>query len=314
MSNIYDKIIKVLDAVALVNGKKENITWLTSETGKHYAVNENGERVVGDQRATGGTKKIINRERSKEKVLKTIQKAGQQYKDDEGNIINTHGEKLYGKDKIVKQSEKDVYNKMKPSLKVVYDKSIENEEENTKQLDSLAKKFNLKLVGENSSLKMPSSLMRKLNKDYEESDGTKSKEQILKNLFDVNRYTMVAGPEHIVERANEVLKYFVDNGYKINKAKNGWLVPDEKNYYNGFNCQIISPNGSKFELQFHTLNSFETKEFRTHKYYEIERDDKNYSEDERKEATRIAYNIVKEAKDHGGLKTPKNVENFANFS
>ena len=51
MANIIKEIIQTFDAIALVNGKKENITWLTSKTGKHYAVNENGERVVGDPRA-----------------------------------------------------------------------------------------------------------------------------------------------------------------------------------------------------------------------------------------------------------------------
>lgn len=307
MANIIKEIIQTFDAIALVNGKKENITWLTSKTGKHYAVNENGERVIGDPRATGGDKKIVNKNRSKEKINKTIKKEGQSYKDDDNKTING---KFYGKNKIVKKSELEAYNNMPKGLKNIYDKYVNGEEQNTKQLDKVAKDFGMKLVGENSSLKQPKSFLRKVESDYEEYDKRFAKEEIAEKLFDINRYTMTASPDSIVDKANNVLKKLKEKGYKINKAKNGWLVPDEKNYYNGFNCQLVDNNGNKFELQFHTLNSFSMKEFGTHKYYEIERDKKSTSQ-QKEEANKIATEMVLNAKKQGKLRTPKDVENFA---
>jgi len=307
--NIYKELAKVFDAVASVNGKKENITWLTSKTGKHYAVNENGERVIGDPRATGGSKNI-NKARSQEKVHRTFRAEGPAYKDDEGRNINPK-EKLYGKNKIVKKSEQEIYKNMEPALKKVYEKAVNDEENNTKYFENVAKQYNMKMLGENAALKQPGSFERKVNSDLAESeDKNVTKEEIAKNIYDLNRYTLASGPNDLVEKSNKVLKDLKSKGYKIVKAKNYWNVPDESNYYNGFNCSLISPEGNKLELQFHTLQSFAMKEFKTHPFYEIERN-KKLTDEERENARKTAYDLVFNAKRQGQLNVPKNYTEFA---
>lgn len=308
MNIYYDlaKAIKTIDAVAMVHSKRENVQWLTSKSGKKYAINENGERVIGDPRATGGAKKIINKERSQEKIYGNIQKSGVPYKNDEGKTIN---KKLYGKDKITKKSELDAYNKMPTNIKKLYDVVLESEEKNTKSLSKIAKKLGMNIVGENMAIKMPKSTMRKIRDDASLSDGKMTEEEAANNLYDMNRYTMTAGPNDLVEKGNKTLKHLKDLGFKIAGIKNYWNTPDESNYYNGFNCKLISPTGNKLELQFHTLGSFQMKEFGTHKFYEIERDESR-TEDERKAANEAAYNLVANAKKSGRLKVPKNFENF----
>lgn len=308
--NIYKEITKVFDAIAMVHGKRENVQWLTSESGKKYAINENGERVLGDPRATGGAKKIINKERSQEKLYGNIQKAGPSYRDDQGNIVSN--KKLYGKNKITKKSDIEAYNKMPSGVKKIYDIAMNSEEKNTKQLSSLAKKFGMNLVGENAALKMPKSTMRKIRDNISLSDSNISEEEEASKLYDINRYTMTSGPNDLVEKSNNVLKHLLKSGYSLDGVKNYWETPDESNYYNGFNCKLTSPSGNKLELQFHTLGSFQMKEFGTHKYYEIERD-MTKSEEERQAANKIAYDLVVSSKRSGRLKVPKNYENFAKF-
>ena len=51
--------------------------------------------------------------------------------------------------------------------------------------------------------------------------------------------------------------------------KNYWL--DKNNPYNGVNTVVKAPNGQKFELQYHTPESFNVKNGEMHKLYEKHR-------------------------------------------
>lgn len=54
-------------------------------------------------------------------------------------------------------------------------------------------------------------------------------------------------------------------GYNTSVLKKSWN--DIENPYKGVNTIVIAPSNQKFELQYHTRESFETKE-RMHKLYE----------------------------------------------
>jgi hypothetical protein len=58
-------------------------------------------------------------------------------------------------------------------------------------------------------------------------------------------------------------------GYNTVKVKNSWL--DKDNPYNGINTIIQAPNGQKFELQYHTPESFGLKNGKLHELYEKQR-------------------------------------------
>ncbi len=47
--------------------------------------------------------------------------------------------------------------------------------------------------------------------------------------------------------------------------KNHWLSDPQ---YKGINTRWLAPGGGRFELQFHTPESFDAKENRTHRSYE----------------------------------------------
>ena len=55
----------------------------------------------------------------------------------------------------------------------------------------------------------------------------------------------------------KTLTGMIDRGYSITKIKNTWL--DDSNPYKGINVQLESPQEQKFELQFHTQESFDLK-------------------------------------------------------
>jgi hypothetical protein len=60
-----------------------------------------------------------------------------------------------------------------------------------------------------------------------------------------------------------------EKGYNIIAVKNHWLNPYDP--YQGVNVKILSPSEQKFELQFHTRESFDLKSGELHELYEKQR-------------------------------------------
>ena len=89
------------------------------------------------------------------------------------------------------------------------------------------------------------------------------------NIGDSVRYTLILDNNSYIEKMTECLDTLKSKGYTIRKFKNFW----GGNIYQGVNTSIISPDGIKFELQFHTDSSFQTKEHLNHLFYEISRND-----------------------------------------
>jgi hypothetical protein len=58
-------------------------------------------------------------------------------------------------------------------------------------------------------------------------------------------------------------------GYNIVRVRNAWVDP--RNPYQGTNVRLVAPNGQKFELQFHTQESFNLKNGALHDLYEKQR-------------------------------------------
>lgn len=74
-------------------------------------------------------------------------------------------------------------------------------------------------------------------------------------IMDINKYT---------ETVREYLDYFTNLGYQIYEILNCW----GNEYYQGLNV-ILDYNGIKFEVQFHTVNSFHIKEGYTREPYMV---------------------------------------------
>lgn len=67
----------------------------------------------------------------------------------------------------------------------------------------------------------------------------------------------MADKDNLVGSTKMTFDSLENKGYSIVKVKNTWT--DVGNPYNGINVQLEAPNGQKFELQFHTQESFELK-------------------------------------------------------
>lgn len=124
---------------------------------------------------------------------------------------------------------------------------------------------NSKLVGLDFKLKGEDSLSRKIISDS--IDDMVSYTKSATDIGDSVRYTLVINDIEYTNGIKKSLDSLTDKGYKINKFKNYW----GGDIYQGVNVSLISPDGVKMELQFHTEDSFNTKEKLNHIYYEISR-------------------------------------------
>jgi|GEM_PF-6354042 len=107
-------------------------------------------------------------------------------------------------------------------------------------------------------LKTEKSLARKIQDDSVEYNG--NVERAADNINDAVRYTLLFEPEVYTESAIKTIDRMRDAGYQFERIKNFWRKGDD---YQGINGKVRHPDGFKFEVQFHTKSSFDTKE-KTH--------------------------------------------------
>ena len=138
------------------------------------------------------------------------------------------------------------------------------------------------LVGLDYRLKTVESLRRKILSDSHDMEV--SLEEAAANINDSLRYTIVADDAEYADITKKTLDTLSAMGMTVFKFKNYWA--DDSRSYQGINVNLKTPEGVVFELQFHTPDSYDTKEDKTHTYYEIQRDE-NTTAEEKAEATRI---------------------------
>jgi hypothetical protein len=118
-------------------------------------------------------------------------------------------------------------------------------------------------------LKTQQSLARKIKQDAEEKyDG--DTEKAASKINDSLRYTMVTDTGNYVGMAESVMTDLRAEGYQVSPAttKNFW---QDGSMYKGVNAQMISPEGHRMELQFHTKESIFVKEIQNHEIYKVQR-------------------------------------------
>lgn len=123
------------------------------------------------------------------------------------------------------------------------------------------------LIGLEHKLKGYDSIVRKLILDHNHAGV--SIDDAAARLADSVRYTMIIDPDRYTGKSMDVLKRLQDNGFAVKVATNSW----GSSLYKGLNTSIISPDGTKFEIQFHTPDSYIIKECDTHVFYEIRRNE-----------------------------------------
>lgn len=83
------------------------------------------------------------------------------------------------------------------------------------------------------------------------------------------RYTYTSIPEDMTGKSLKAMDLYKDVGYNTIEVKNYWL--NDMDPYQGTNTTITAPGGQKFELQYHTSESFELKNGKMHELYEKQR-------------------------------------------
>lgn len=143
-----------------------------------------------------------------------------------------------------------------------YNKAVESEPLITSSVKAVAENCGLETYGLKNRIKGKESYLRKIRAEYK-PDGNKYE------VKDVVRYTLgtddagvlVKGMENAIDELSKL-------GYNTVTVKNSW--EDPLNPYKGINTTVIAPNGQKFEIQYHTKESFEVKE-KMHALYEKQR-------------------------------------------
>ena len=136
------------------------------------------------------------------------------------------------------------------------------EAEITKLLIDLAEKNNARMEGLDFRLKALKSLMRKIDAEKDSEHGGDA-QKAAEAMSDVVRYTMSYGEEDYVAGVKDVVEQMQKLGYDL-RIKNYWQSDDP---YQGINVAVTHPDGTKFELQFHTPQSVAEKE-KIHLMYE----------------------------------------------
>jgi hypothetical protein len=90
----------------------------------------------------------------------------------------------------------------------------------------------------------------------------------LREIPDAIRYTFCFQLENYARGYYDIKERFESRGYQMYYSQNWWTNPE----YKGINTRWVTSEGQRFEVQFHTPDSFHAKHHVTHKAYERIRD------------------------------------------
>ena len=88
--------------------------------------------------------------------------------------------------------------------------------------------------------------------------------EVLSEVPDAIRYTFCLEPGGYARGYYGIVEQLANRGYEMYLSKNSWTDPE----YKGINTRWVTPYGQRFEVQFHTPESFHAKQYVTHDAYE----------------------------------------------
>jgi hypothetical protein len=140
-----------------------------------------------------------------------------------------------------------------------YNKAVAAEPEITAQVKKTAESVGMDVIGIENRIKSKKRYLEKIRRKY---NPDKNEYEIK----DILRYTYSSSPIELSEKTLKSIDVYKEMGYNTVEVKNSWL--NNLDPYNGINTTIQSPSGQKFELQYHTPDSFKIKDGEMHKLYE----------------------------------------------
>ena len=159
----------------------------------------------------------------------------------------------------------------------LYDRSAKSEPAITAALKSL-EGDKAHLIGLEYRLKTRESLSRKILTDAHDMEVTP--QEAAAAIHDSVRYTFIIDDGDYAMGTKTMVAALASKGITLTKFKNFWA--DDSRDYQGINANFKDAEGTIFELQFHTPESYDTKENKTHYLYEIIRDEHTSAEEKAK--------------------------------
>ncbi len=149
----------------------------------------------------------------------------------------------------------------------------ENEPQISVDLQSIASEVSAEIVEFENKLKTEESLTRKL---FDRATvNSESLRQAAENISDALRYTFVLPFEIYAQKFHRTIERLQKVSYQVPEKRiwNAWQTAGMRfdKGYRGINITVISSRKQKFELQFHTAESYRLK-IETHSLYEELRD------------------------------------------
>jgi len=92
----------------------------------------------------------------------------------------------------------------------------------------------------------------------------KAPAEIVRDVADAVRYTFCAWPESYARSYYDLKERLESRGYEMYESRNSW----DGTEYRGINTRWVTREGQRFEVQFHTSESYHAKQYVTHRAYE----------------------------------------------
>ena len=156
------------------------------------------------------------------------------------------------------------------------------------EMQDIAREMGAELDGIEFSVKGRGSMARKVRSKYnnavQEGDPKTVREIVEEEIRDANRYTVILDTASYGDNLEEFVAAFRSRGYsfsadhwrntwsKTKKVKRDGVEIEVPNDYRGLNVNMRSPDGDLIEVQFHTRESFATKQV-NHGLYEEAREE-----------------------------------------
>lgn len=184
------------------------------------------------------------------------------------------------------------------AAKSLVESATKKEPQMTKTLKGCAESAGGQMVGLDFAVKGEGSLARKIKSEMLEKGI--SVEKAAANMKDVNRYTMQLTEKNFVSGYQKTMQTLESQGYEVVRVKNTLANPNAA--YRGVNTNIKNPDGSIWELQFHTKTILEIKEV-NHKLYEKQRLDTTPAAEKASLDKQMAQNAA-------SIPTPEGISNI----
>jgi hypothetical protein len=145
--------------------------------------------------------------------------------------------------------------------------TVQRKEENiTNYLGEVARDTSCsgRLVGLEHRLKGEDRLKEKIADLLETGAPDATNQEILRAIPDAIRYTFCAETADYTEAYWDIKGRLEARGFEMDYSQNHWADTQ----YKGINTRWLTPDGQRFEVQFHTRESFHAKHEVTHWAYE----------------------------------------------